>query len=404
MDRSKGPRRGEPGRLTVATVTRLLRERTPGRYADGGGVRLDISDSGAASWIFRYRSPVRNVIREMGMGSASTLSLCAARAAGLEHRVSLLRGVDPLDKRNIEKAARTAEASKSISFAEAAKRYIDTHRGEWRNPRSAAAWPQTFRGFCGPIAKMSVAEIDAAAILRVLQPIWQEKSVTASRLRGRIEQILSWAKANGFRDGDNPAAWSTLAGALCGAASRSTGRDNACLSAPPTRRTICAMTPATVAFGQSGSSNSISTPCAAISISCGPRRIFYEQRGDSIRLDPALWGDAAIEQEARLIAEPWIETIAEVLGDCYGEIARSDAWRIFGVPDERQTQGAGRQSAQSVSGERLGSIVFPDRKIGAGCDLTASCDIALGSRLPAARAARTARACPPLRSSANTKK
>ncbi len=184
---------------------RVAKEVTPGYHADGGGLYLQISQSGSRSWIFRYSLAKR--AREMGLGPLSTISLAEARVEAARCRKLLSAGVDPIeDRKERERAALATPAA--LMFRQAASDYIDAHRGSWKNAKHAQQWENTLETYAYPImGDVDVRDVDTAMVLRVLQPIWTQKNETASRVRGRIECVLDAAKVLGKRSGENPARW-----------------------------------------------------------------------------------------------------------------------------------------------------------------------------------------------------
>jgi integrase len=199
------------GRLTALKVERAKK---PGMYGDGGGLYLQVTTAGARSWIFRYRlngylsKAGKPLSREMGLGSLSVMGLADARARAAEYRRLLLDGIDPLDAKRATRAQQAFNAAKALTFAEVAEKYITAHRAGWRNRKHAAQWPTSIATYVNPICgSVMVQAIDTAIVLRVLEPIWSSKSVTAGRVRGRIECILDFAKVRGLRAGENPARW-----------------------------------------------------------------------------------------------------------------------------------------------------------------------------------------------------
>ena len=177
-----------------------------GRYHDGDGLYLRVKPSGAKSWLFRFEVDGRE--RWMGLGKASAFTLKEARRRAREQRQLLADHVDPIDHRRAERAKKAAAKASSITFAEAAQRYFDQHEGGWRNAKHRQQFINSLRDYAYPvIGKMTVGEIDAKAVLRVIDPIWMSKTETASRVRGRIERILDWCTVRGHRLGDNPARW-----------------------------------------------------------------------------------------------------------------------------------------------------------------------------------------------------
>lgn len=177
-------------------------------HAVGGvdGLVLQISKTGARSWVLRYTSDGKR--RHMGLGPYPDVPLKSARERAREARDLLWRGIDPLDQRLAEKTARLIERRRKMTFAEAMDRFLAVKLKEFDNPKHRQQWPATLHKYALPqIGDMPVSDITLQDILRTLQPIWESKTETASRLRGRIEQILTWATVNGYRKGDNPARW-----------------------------------------------------------------------------------------------------------------------------------------------------------------------------------------------------
>jgi integrase len=191
------------GKLTALKVGRAL---TAGMYADGAGLYLQVTGTGAKSWIHRYS--IRGKAREMGLGSLSAVSLADARTRAAACRALRQDGVDPIEARKADRAQAALDDAKAITFKEAAQRYIAAHRPGWKNPKHALLWENTLATYAEPaIGKISVQAVDTGLVLRVLEPIWRTKPETAGRVRGRIEVILDWAKSRGLRQGENPARW-----------------------------------------------------------------------------------------------------------------------------------------------------------------------------------------------------
>ncbi len=191
-------------RLKALAVEKLSRK--PGMYCDGGGLWLRVSSPTARSWVFRYMLNRR--AHEMGIGKYPEITLAEARQRAAEARRLKAHGKDPLTERGAVKAAALAEAAKSVTFKDAGARYIEAHRSGWRNAKHAAQWQATLATYAEPVlGKLAVQAVDTGLVLKVLEPIWKDKTETASRLRGRIEAILDWATVRGYRQGDNPARW-----------------------------------------------------------------------------------------------------------------------------------------------------------------------------------------------------
>ncbi|USX25765.1 integrase arm-type DNA-binding domain-containing protein [Oxalobacteraceae bacterium OTU3CINTB1] len=190
-------------KLSPLAVSKM---KEPGYYGDGAGLWLQVSKSGSKSWIFRFTFGGKQ--REMGLGPMHTVNLGEARTKAKECRVHLLGGQDPLEVRKAEQLAGAAERAKMMTFDQCAAAYIAAHRGGWKNAKHANQWENTLATYASPIiGALPVAAVDIALVVKVLSPIWLEKTETATRLRGRIESILDWATVSKFRAGDNPARW-----------------------------------------------------------------------------------------------------------------------------------------------------------------------------------------------------
>jgi len=186
-------------RLSAAT----LKRNKVGVFADGGGLVLQVTkarDGGNLnrSWLFRYK--VAGKDRWMGGGSTHTVSLAEAREWAREQRKLRLAGIDPINHRNAERAEKVQAAASAVSFEAVAFEFMAAKRSEWRSAKHASEWESTLRKYAHPtIGKLPVTAIDVPLVLRVLKPLWETKRVTASRLRGRIENILSFATAAKYR-------------------------------------------------------------------------------------------------------------------------------------------------------------------------------------------------------------
>lgn len=144
----------------------------------------------------------------MGLGAFPTFGLGEARKRAQEARQKLSDGTDPIDDRDAGKEAQKAARSKVMTFAEAARQCIDSKRKGWKNAKHADQWENTLLGDRTlSLQKMQVADIATADILDVLRPIWTEIPETADRLRNRMEAVLGWCGAHGYRSGENPARW-----------------------------------------------------------------------------------------------------------------------------------------------------------------------------------------------------
>lgn len=190
-------------KLSAAQVAKMTK---PGRYGDGGGLWLQVSQFGTKAWLFRFM--LDGKARQMGLGSVNTFSLKEARERALKARQLVADGIDPIEARLSEKASARADDAKRVTFWDAAEKYIAAHRAGWRNEKHADQWKNTLDTYAKPIVgDLHVASVETGHIIKILEPIWTEKAETASRVRGRIESVLDWATARGFRTGENPARW-----------------------------------------------------------------------------------------------------------------------------------------------------------------------------------------------------
>jgi integrase len=190
-------------RLSARTV-QALRDR--GLYADGKGLYLRIGPSGARSWIYRYMSGGR--VHDLGLGPYPDIPLADAREKARDCRRLRLDGKDPLGERRAGRMAAKLEAARAMTFKACAEAYIASHSAGWKNPKHAAQWPATLGAYVYPIfGDLPVQAIDTGLVMKAVEPIWTVKPETAGRVRGRIESVLDWAAARGYRTGDNPARW-----------------------------------------------------------------------------------------------------------------------------------------------------------------------------------------------------
>jgi integrase len=193
----------EIGRLTTLKVEK---EKAPGMYADGGGLYLRVTPEGTKNWVLRYM--LNRKARWMGLGPLPLYGLREARARALDARRRRHEGIDPIEARRAERAKLRLEAARAVTFKECAETYIGSHRAGWRNDKHKYQWPATLTAYAYPvIGALPVQAVDTGLVLKVLEPIWTTKPETASRVRQRIENILDFAKALGWRDGENPARW-----------------------------------------------------------------------------------------------------------------------------------------------------------------------------------------------------
>src|SRR5271166_1371007 len=192
-------------KLTNAGLKKKLLEK-PSRHGDGDGLYFRTLGLGRAYWVYRYR--VGGKEREMSLGPFPELSLSEARAKHAAARKAVVVDkADPLADRRDAKAMR-AKAD-APTFGECADAYLEAHEAGWKNSKHRAQWAMTLTKYCEAIRDIPVDRVDAKAILRVLEPLWTAVPETASRLRARIEAVLSSAQVAGHIDHDrpNPARW-----------------------------------------------------------------------------------------------------------------------------------------------------------------------------------------------------
>jgi integrase len=193
-------------RLSNLKVDRAKRA---GMYADGGGLYLRVAEGGSKQWIFRYG--VNGRLRDMGIGPVHTLTLTEAREKATAARKLRLDGIDPIEHKNAQRAAQRVAAAKAMTFKQCAEGYIKDNEAKWTNPKHRKEWETTLSTYVYPdLGPLPVAAIDTALVLKVLKPLWGRIPETASRVRGRIENVLGWATVHHYRTGDNPARWKGL--------------------------------------------------------------------------------------------------------------------------------------------------------------------------------------------------
>jgi integrase len=173
----------------------------PGKHGDGDGLQLVVSPTGARKWVLRFMQGGK--AREMGLGAYPEVGLADARERGLAERKLARGGVDPI----AERRKAPAQAAAIPTFGELADEIAGQLAEGFRNEKHKAQWRMTLTVYAEPLRSKPVNEIATEDVLAVLKPLWQTKPETASRLRGRIEKVLSAAKAKGLRTGENPAAW-----------------------------------------------------------------------------------------------------------------------------------------------------------------------------------------------------
>ncbi|MFC4671977.1 tyrosine-type recombinase/integrase [Seohaeicola nanhaiensis] len=177
-------------------------------YSVGGvpGLHLQVTSGGGRSWVLRAK--VGSLRRDIGLGSFPGVTLSQARDKARDARAKIERGIDPVEQRKAVKAALIAAQRRGLTFDKAAEKCLVAKLEAFKNAKHRQQWENTLATYASPeLGKMLVQDITTQDVLRVLHPLWLEKTETASRLRGRIEAVLSWATVAGHRVGDNPARW-----------------------------------------------------------------------------------------------------------------------------------------------------------------------------------------------------
>lgn len=192
--------------LTAVEVSRL---KEPGLYFVGtvAGLAMRVTDGGARSWVLRI--VVGNRRRDMGLGAYPAVTLADAHRKAREARESIRGGIDPIAAQQALRSALRAAAAGALTFRQAAEGYMRAHRAGWKNAKHAAQWTATLERYVYPVfGDVLVREIEKSHVMAVLEPLWLKRNETASRLRGRIELVLSYAMQAGYRpEGLNPARW-----------------------------------------------------------------------------------------------------------------------------------------------------------------------------------------------------
>ena len=204
-----------PKKIHELSALEVRRKATPGLHFVGGvpGLALQVLPTGGRTWILRVVIAGRR--RDMGLGGFPEVGLAQARAKAAELRDQIRAGRNPLAEVQAARSALRAQALSTMTFRQASEKYIETHRPSWSNPKHAAQWENTLIQYAfTTIGELDVNHINVAHILKILEQqvneegkLWEVRTETASRLRGRMEKVLDWAKGRGLRSGDNPAAW-----------------------------------------------------------------------------------------------------------------------------------------------------------------------------------------------------
>jgi integrase len=188
------------------TALKVEKAKNPGLYPDGAGLYLRVGRGGAKSWALRYM--LDGKAREMGLGGLTKVSLAEARKKAVDARLLLSERKDPLTAKAERTAAQRVEAARAMTFDDCAEAYIKAQAPSWKNAKHRQQWENTLATYVSPVfGSVPIADVDTAMVMKVVEPLWSTKTETAGRVRARIETVLDWAKARGYRVGENPARW-----------------------------------------------------------------------------------------------------------------------------------------------------------------------------------------------------
>ncbi len=188
--------------LTVAKKKQTKR----GAYRVDRNLYVQFSPTGGKSWLFRYMRDGKAL--NMGLGAYDMLNLEDAQLKAIEYRKLIKDGKDPKVERRLQLEKNKLSESRSMTFRQCADAYITSKKPEWRNEKHVSQWENTLRDYAYPLmGDLVVSDIDTDLVVKCLKDIWTTKTETATRVRGRIECVLDWAKTCKYRDGENPARW-----------------------------------------------------------------------------------------------------------------------------------------------------------------------------------------------------
>ena len=187
------------------TVKALAMLQKPGKHRVSRNLYLQI-EGRSRSWLFRYER--HGVAHWHGLGSCDLVSLAEARDRALDCRRMLRAGTDPIEHGRAQKMQAALAAASTMTFRQCAGAYFEAHAASWRSSKHPAQWQSSLETYVYPvIGELPVASIDTGLVMQIMDPLWQAKPETADRVRGRIDVVLDWATARGYRHGPNPARW-----------------------------------------------------------------------------------------------------------------------------------------------------------------------------------------------------
>ena len=197
-----------PTKATELSALALKRITKKGRYAVGGvaGLHILVNENGAKSWVLRVIVGAKR--KDIGLGGYPEISLADAREKAKELRQQIRQGIDPVLQRKETKAALIKSQMAGLTFADATAQFVNLHKAKWKISKYAGTWEASIKTYAYPvIGKLPIRDIELQQIVSVLQPIWTTKTETASRLRGRLENVFDWAIVSQYRTAENPARW-----------------------------------------------------------------------------------------------------------------------------------------------------------------------------------------------------
>jgi integrase len=195
--------------LNRLSAVKVEKAKEPGMYCDGGGLYLRVADGGSKQWIFRYVTAGR--MHDLGLGAVHTFTLAEAREEARKARQLRYQGIDPITYKHEQRAASVAAAASTMTFRQCAEGFIRDNEASWSNAKHRLEWERSLAKYALPIlGSLPVNSRDTPLVLQVVKPLWERVPETASRVRGRIENVLGWATVHHYRSGDNPAVWQGL--------------------------------------------------------------------------------------------------------------------------------------------------------------------------------------------------
>ncbi len=183
--------------LNKLTVTKVRSITKAGRHSDGGGLFLKVRKSGSKAWVFKYKKGGK--LTELGLGAVHTISLAEVRVVAREMRKRVDSGLPAIET--------VKQEDQVPSFLEVVNLVLESKDSLWTNDKTRVQWHMTLKKYAKPLHHYKIDEVTTPDVLKVLKPLWLSKNETASRLRGRIEAVMDYAKAMGWRSGENPALW-----------------------------------------------------------------------------------------------------------------------------------------------------------------------------------------------------